>query len=802
MTENIPQPGDNQPERGDLYIAYKRRRRRWILIGTVLSVILSGLGYGVYDRFFSLDHLISQVKDCDIARNGEVPDRCKKALRKLIKRLPGKCPQVLAAIKKEPDRFKKNRLLFALVSSRIVNHPSSNGLNSQSVRSDRCIEDAVIHVHQSLRHFGHDRLSSDIAGVSPYNQRNLATMHNWGIRVRILARLAPKSLRRAFLYLVPKHEGLDNCSDPAVRKAARAAIREHVEPAMGQLYRQALKGPDPTPGLDSSYSVADGFPSAFIRLLGARSHLFNTVLNTYLARIHYGEQWHSALSHWHLQLLKRLSIQPRGPALEMHRELVRRVFARRNECHSGALTLLGEFSLGKAPPKGMQRWLRRVVQRAALDRRDSTLAEALSSLAQRSPHWPILSELMYLQGLKFDFRLDSALEALHKKDRHAARELVRSYHLARLLFPRKIDSRAHPRSIQYYQHLWLSAYLSMDGLLGIPAKSASRKDWPRSLSAWQKWGEQHPNADVRSAFTRERASIEVNLRHKKARRRFHAPLATIRLPFAKRLALLRPGLGDKIPSVRAMTALALSLGVTRRAEVHQLVGLLQRLAKDDDWTVKLVAFNRLAALKRPELLTPLINDTAPPIVQSYGRLLESWPTPKLARWLDRKDHGAGLALMVLNRRHLLQETDWKKPDYKKLNAMAKRKSSWVRYQLLFSVRRETWRNIDWSPLFSDPSVVVRYHALQKLIFFGKGSPGAARYVPHAIARLQDRNLAVVVEAAVALGQLQQESALPALKKLIRHPACKVRRAVQTAVATLEGKPAPSMKCIATALISY
>lgn len=136
MNDDIPQPGDRQPSDDDLYAAYKRRKYKRLLIGFAICSFLVGLGYGAYYAFFRLDHLISQVKDCDISEHSGVEASCEKAMRALVRELPEACPRVLAWIRNEPDLTRKNRLLYALLKARIARHGTKK-LTLAAVRPNR-----------------------------------------------------------------------------------------------------------------------------------------------------------------------------------------------------------------------------------------------------------------------------------------------------------------------------------------------------------------------------------------------------------------------------------------------------------------------------------------------------------------------------------------------------------------------------------------------------------------------------------------------------------------------------------------
>lgn len=655
----------------------------------------------------------------------------------------------------------------------------------------------MLHVHSKAKGTKDDFLHSSLAGLRSFNLMLLKRSANWGIRMRILGKVAPRSLYRAFTALAPLPGWIRHIEDPSVSKAARRVIKDHVFPTMNRLLRQALRARTQKATNDLISPLPNSFDALVAELVPLNSPLLKELLDTFFRRIRYGDKKMYLLQNWFELLFRYRLLDDSDRPSKKHRVVIARLASHRHECHGCFENFLGKIALKDSPSRAeLRRWLREDLKRALVHEHGSPLVGVMIQTLERFPHGPLLSRMMHMRKLDFGYRLNLAWRALFAQDKAAGREVVRSFHVALLGRPRKdVHRRDHPRSALSRRLQWLEAYRS-----GKPRTRPG--SLPESPAAWRKWGENHRDPIVRVAFARTPSDLVKNLSHADDNVRFLAPVATIRLPFVERNKLLAPGLADKRASVRAMTALALSQGVKQRREVDQLAPLLQKLHQDDDWTVRLIAFDRLAALGRPALLEPFVNDTAPMTVRSWSEVMAKWPTKTLVQWLDRKDHGAGLVLRTLYGRYRGNKPVWKKPDWARLGRLAKRSDSWIRLRLLSWFRHDSGGAIDWTPLFTDPSVVVRYHAITHLLEHGPGRPHLQRYAPQAIGLLRDRNLTVIAKAARALGALKHRPALPHLRALITHPACPVRNAAVVAIGAIDGKEGKPIECLTTALWTY
>lgn len=791
-----PEPATSQePDPLDEYKAGKRRKRRMILVILAVVVGLAALTYPVYYLFFRLDHLISQVKECSFSAFSTTPEGpCKAPLKKLVGYLPEKCPRVLAEIKAEPNLDKKNGLLLALLTARVKQSPG--GIHTRaSIRGDRCLESAILHVAGSVTAKTPDLDRKTIIGIRRYNMHLLAHRATWGIRMRILNRLPVSALQRKFGQLVLDTDAALDSSNASLRKTALALVTKHLIPAMAKVYRAGIEQPGRRePGSTYPKPFPDGLARHIAQRVSWDSPLGKEILNTFLTRVRFEEKRFSAAVSWHHTLF---GYHTREASREKQRAFLARAAVHRRACYNCFYALLTSIRApNSSAPAKLHRWLSEDIKRATLDEFGSDLL-SLSRVLALYPNGRLLLRLIHLNGLKIRYGLKAALAALIKADPRAADEVARGFQIALLAYrrPGYITTSEGLRGFKRYRWLpWLNRYFEIN-----IAKYGSYPT-PAAPPDWSKWGAKHVSPAVRAAFAKDPKAMAANLRSANPNVRFLAPLALLEKPFPDRLSLLRPGLKDKLASVRAMTAFVLGHQVKKKADVNELAPLLRQLRKDEDWTVRLVAFRRLAAQKQQKLLAPFVNDTAPLTTSSFRKLTEKWSTAQLWEWLARTDHGAGHVL------YQLMQRSHKKPKefealWDKLSALVKRGDAWTRLRVLTWFQFKTFDKIDWTPLFTDPSVAVRYQACFSLRRYGK-KPSYPKYAPALVRLLDDKSFGVKIQAISALNKCKHRPALPRLRKLAKHPVCFVRRAAQNAIGEILGKAPRLPECQGPAAWKY
>jgi len=774
-----------------------KKKSKWPYVAVAVVVVV-GIIAGVL-RYSSTGatraRLVRKVQRCKLvqqapgqALRAPVSAECMQHVSALAAQMPGGCPKVLAAIEESKERTPQNLLLYALLSGR-ARAWRGKRVGAEALVGDPCLEKALVHVHRTQR--GDNEAPGDgIAGLDGYNNKLLDQLESWIIRIHVFPQLSPQSAANIYDRLQVHAANLKKVLPAKVDKdGVPKTLRKAVLPRLAAIYSRVVKVHLAHPG-SSKAEAAVKFPEYLDDDIGykitPKHPLAKVLLHTYFVQLPFAAAGERYLMRWHKDLFRRHLLD----VLEWETAMAA-MLERLSGRHLGMLLKFLEANpdlplrTGGKVPGWYQRSLAMFSsQSEASHRLNKHLFTALMNVAARRLPGAPVQRLILLNGLYFPYSVQRWLAMDWRRGAQAG-ELARAGLVAALVLGlgnhKDFDWLRNQRDFPEYS--WLLRVLQPGSCAqGCPKPAQLRLGERANLQA----GKQKHSLHM------EREKIEKQLKMKDANFRAFAHIPIAYYPVKERLRLAEPGLTAAEPSVRAFAVLGLSLGLTGRADIEAVAARLVKVSKDPSWLVRLLVFYRLWLLERWSELKPFMTDPTPQIVDGWRRRLATWKTPALVALLAQKDRAAGVVLPVLAARSRLKKNPWP-VDWKALTALVGHPDPWTRIQLVVHFGREGKTLVDWGALLTAREVTVRAAALD---FWVTNAPtkDLSKHSAKIVKLLDDPHYGVKRLAALVLTRLKDKSALPALRKLLKHPACPMRNLAGKALAAMQGGTHKPTRC--------
>lgn len=772
-----------------------KKKSKWPYFA-VVAVVVVGL-IAVVLRYSSTGatraRLVRKVQQCKLIQQAPgqgvpVSAECVGHLSALAAQMPQGCPKVLAALEKATERTPQNLLLYALLSGR-ARAWRGKKVGPEAIQGDACVEKALVHVHRTQRG-DKEQPGSGISGLDLYNNKLLDQMEFWIIRVNVVPQLSPQSVTNIYDRLQVHATNLKKLlPTKADKDGVTKTLRQAIRPRLAHVYSRVVKVHLARAG-HSKAEAAFTFPGYLDDDIGykidPKHPLAKTLLHTYFVQLPFAAAGERYLMRWHKDLFRRHLLD----VLEWETAMAA-MLEKLSQRHLGLLLKFLEANpdlplrTGGKVPAWYQRSLAMFSdQSEASHRLNKHLFTAMMNVAARRLPGAPVQRLILLNGLYFPFSVQKWLAREWRQNAQAG-ELARAGLITALVLGlgKREDFAWLRRREDFPEYSWLLRVLQPGTCAKGCAKPAQLR---RAELANLREGRKKHNLYM------DPPKLEKQLQSKDANYRAFAHVSTAYHPVAERLKLVEAGLTAAEPSVRAFAVLGLSLGLTRKADIEAVSARLVKLSKDPSWLVRLLVFYRLWLLERSEHLKPFLNDPTPQIVDGWRRRLATWKTPDLVALLSRKDRAAGVVLPVLVARSRLEKEPWS-VDWKPIAALVRHPDPWTRIQLMIHFGKSGKALLDWGTLLSAKELTVRAAALD---FWVQNPPSAAlkKHSAKVVKLLDDPHYGVKRLAALVLTRLKDKSAIPALQKLQKHPACAMRNHAGKALAALKGGSHKPTKC--------